>query len=436
MRSVALYSTVFALGATLLCIGTRISASPPNRSPAPVTLTVMGKVAESNEFVEQKVFQDFSRETGNRVRFAQSLQTVSERIDLFLNLFRRRSPEPDLIELDVIWPATLGDYLMDLSPFFQNEIKDFAPELTRNFIVNGRLIAIPTFVDTGVLYYRADLLRKYGYRAAPRTWEELERMAERIQAGERHAGISDFWGYVWQGGASESLTCNALEWQSSAGGGEILGANQAVQVRNPAFLRAIRRAVSWAGTISPPGQSAFAEGDAVNFWLAGRAAFMRNWTGEYAGILHSASPMRDQTAIAALPGGVGGQRGTLGGAGTGISKYSAHPQEALELLKRIVSEQAQRERAAGGYIPSRIALRQQPEVMIQTPLHGSVADQVIHNLVARPALQAGSSYNSVSRTYYTAVHAMLTRQITPEEGIAQLERDLVKITGFRAGSAP
>lgn len=163
---------------------------------------------------------------------------------------------------------------------------------------------------------------------------------------------------------------------------------------------------------------------------------MRNWTGEYAGILHSGSAVRDQTAIAALPGGIGGRRSTLGGAGTGISKYSAHPEQALELLKRIVTEEAQRERAAGGYIPSRIALRQRAEVMEQTPLHGMVADQVIQNLAARPALQAGASYNRVSHAYYTAVHSMLSRQTTPEEGIAQLERDLVKITGFRARSAP
>lgn len=235
MRSVALYLPVLAVGAALLGIGARTIASAPSRSRVPVTLTVMGKVAESNEFVEQKVFQEFSRETGIQVRFAQSLQTVSERIDLFLNLFRRRSPEPDLIELDVIWPATLGEYLIDLNPFFRNELKDFAPELTRNFVVNGRLIAIPTFVDAGVLYYRPDLLRKYGYRAPPKTWEELELMAKRIQAGERRAGISDFWGYVWQGGAYESLTCNALEWQASAGGGEILDRNQMVQVRNPEF---------------------------------------------------------------------------------------------------------------------------------------------------------------------------------------------------------
>jgi trehalose/maltose transport system substrate-binding protein len=37
-------------------------------------------------------------------------------------------------------------------------------------------------------------------------------MAKRIQDGERAAGRPDFQGFVFEGKASESLTCNALEW--------------------------------------------------------------------------------------------------------------------------------------------------------------------------------------------------------------------------------
>jgi trehalose/maltose transport system substrate-binding protein len=44
--------------------------------------------------------------------------------------------------------------------------------------------------------YGPDLLRQYGYREPPETWDELERMAVRIQAGERAKGQKDFWGYA------------------------------------------------------------------------------------------------------------------------------------------------------------------------------------------------------------------------------------------------
>ena len=154
----------------------------------PKVLSIMGKVSQESDAVERKAFQDFEARTGVQIRFAQSLQTVDQRIELFLTLLKAHSPEPDLIDMDVIWAATLAPHLVDLTPFFHDQLKDFAPELLRNFTVNGRLIAIPTFVDAGVLYYRSDLLRKYGFRHPPTTWNELERMAERIQEAERRSG--------------------------------------------------------------------------------------------------------------------------------------------------------------------------------------------------------------------------------------------------------
>src|SRR5258708_28719729 len=88
---------------------------------------------------------------------------------------------------------------------------------------NGKVVAVPFNVPLGGLEYRSDLLHEYGYDHPPKTWSELESMAERIQAGERAKGTKDFWGYVWQGAAGEALTCNALEWQGGARGA---GGNQ------------------------------------------------------------------------------------------------------------------------------------------------------------------------------------------------------------------
>ena len=74
------------------------------------------------------------------------------------------------------------------------------------------------------------LLTKYGYRLPPQTWSELEKMAFRIQEGERAAGDQNFWGLVWPGAADECLTCLALEWQASEGGGRIIESNRTISV--------------------------------------------------------------------------------------------------------------------------------------------------------------------------------------------------------------
>jgi len=59
--------------------------------------------------------------------------------------------------------------------------------------VDHKVVAMAYRPDIGLLYYRADLLRQYGYLEPPRTWDDLEIMAARIQAGERAKGKKEFW---------------------------------------------------------------------------------------------------------------------------------------------------------------------------------------------------------------------------------------------------
>ncbi len=90
-------------------------------------------------------------------------------------------------------------------------------------------------MDVQVLVYRTDLLAQYGYKTPPRTWDELEKMAVRIQAGERAKGKKDFWGFVWAGAIatdSEQLIMEGLEWQAAEGGGHIIESDGKISVNN------------------------------------------------------------------------------------------------------------------------------------------------------------------------------------------------------------
>ena len=88
--------------------------------------------------------------------------------------------------VDVIWQGIAAPHAVDLKKYFkEEEIKQFFSHNVANNTVDGRLISIPWFIDAGLLYYRTDLLEKYGYKAPPKTWEELAEMAKKIQEGER-----------------------------------------------------------------------------------------------------------------------------------------------------------------------------------------------------------------------------------------------------------
>ena len=145
-------------------------------------------------------------------------------------------------------------------------------------------------------------------------------MATRIQAGERARGQKDFWGFVWEGASSESVSCNALEWQVSEGGGPIIE-NNMVTVNNPETARAWERASRWVGTISPPGVVTYKEWDAYNIWRAGQAAFMRNWATPNFVELVQGSITKDQFDIASLPARAG--QGRHDGGGSSLRRFAA-----------------------------------------------------------------------------------------------------------------
>jgi trehalose/maltose transport system substrate-binding protein len=270
----------------------------------PVTLTLLDQEWTTKTFGEgrQQELQQFTRETGVQVKLLPSPESPREQLALWRKLLATGASGPDVYGIDVIWPRMLAEYLIDLKPHFINEISGQFPAILTSYTVDNKLVALPYYANIGLLYYRTDLLRQYGYRAPPRTWDELETMAARIQAGERAEGKNEFWGFVWQGAAAESLTCNALEWQASDGGGHIIEEDKTISVNNPQAIRAWQRAAGWVGSVSPPSVVGYKEWDALNFWIAGDAAFMRSWPIAYLDSQAPGSPIRNKFDLALLPG--------------------------------------------------------------------------------------------------------------------------------------
>jgi trehalose/maltose transport system substrate-binding protein len=344
---------------------------------------------------------------------------------------------PDVFGIDVIWPRILNEYFIDLKPYFANEMAQQFPALAAGYTVDGKVVAIPYRADVGLLYYRTDLLRRYGYRAPPKTWAELESMAARIQAGERAKGNTDFWGFVWQGSASEALTCNALEWQAAAGGGRIIEDDKTISVNNPRAIRAWQRAARWVGSISPPSVVGYTEWDALNVFVAGDAAFMRSWPTAYVDSYAPASPIRDKFDVALLPGGEAGRVGTLGGAGLAVSRFSTHPREALALVRYLSRGDVQLNRSRVLSVPPTLpGLYERADVIAPYPYLAQLSRAFRNGTVSRPSNVTGKRYQAVSDAYMQAVHAVLTGRSSAPDAAAALETALVRITNFKTGPPP
>ena len=377
--------------------------------------------------------KQFTQETGIRVKLLPAPEGA-EPLDVCRSFLETGAKIPDVYGVDVIWPEILAENLLDLKAFVPaQEIATHFPELIANNTVNGKLVALPSLIDVGLLSYRTDLLRHYGYHTPPRTWEELETMATRIQAGERAKGQKDFWGFVWQGASVESLTCNALEWQVSEGGGPIIE-NHAVTVNNPGTARAWARALRWVGTISPPGVVAYKAWDAFNIWRAGQAAFMRNWTPPNSGELVQGALTRDQFGIASLPRGRARIAATVGGRGYAVSRHSLHPREASILVRFLCRGDTQLNRTRmGGKSPTIPELYNDPRIQAD-PFFSTILKTYRDDKVWRPSRETGKRYPDLSRAYYGTVHEILVGNKNVASALSDLQAELMQITGLNAAA--
>ena len=279
-----LFLALFSLGVVLGLAG------------AQTTIRFSGGSGQIGLETERQLAQMYTEQHPDvTVEVLQGPESSDERFSLYLQLFEAQSSDLDVLQLDIIWPGQLVEHLVDLNQYeeIQSSMSEFFPAIVEANTVNDQLTAIPWFTDAGILYYRTDLLEKYGFDGPPETWEELESMSQTIQEGERQEN-QDFSAFVWQGNSYEGLTCNALEWTDSVGGGQIISPEQVITVNNPAAVDIISRAAEWVGTISPRGVTGFAEEDARNFFQAGNAAFMRNWPYAHSLMNAEGSPVAGQ----------------------------------------------------------------------------------------------------------------------------------------------
>lgn len=436
-------TTLLRVSIVLLITATSVSCR--HSAPTPVTLNYLrtGWIRQNELPAIDALQQKFTRETGLGLRHLHGVQEETiDQLTLTRKLLQQGSSGPDVLEIDVTWLGVLQKDLIDLKPYLAAEISSIGPGLASSYIVDGKVVAIPYQNNGGMLVYRADLLREYGYAHPPRTWDELEKMALRIQAGERAKGRKNFWGYLWAGAAAESLTCDALEWQMSDGGGTIIESDHTISVNNRAATGAWQRARHWIGWISPPGTPEYLETDARNVFFSGMAAFIREWGGELPGSPRTADHLRllkwgypapiGEIGFTTLPAGSFASVGTLGGQGLGVSRYSLHPKEDAQLIRFLLrehpDESIQNSRVPN--LPTRAAV-----YGYESPLdsHGNSSGLSKAIVVSRPSGVAGRWYEQVSIAYAKAVHSVLTGERRAPEAAAELEKYLVKITGFPSG---
>jgi multiple sugar transport system substrate-binding protein len=367
------HTTRWLIAAALLAaVSLAAACGRPPAGGGPVTLVFKhAKILGPTDPVADLLRKFEALHPGVSVKSESLPWTTDEQHQYYVINMEGGAPAFDVLMLDVIWVPEFAraGWLLDLTDRVpQAELAAHFRSAVDAATFRGRVWALPWIMNVGLLYYRKDLLDKYGLRP-PDTYDELVDQVRRIRAGEHDPRLD---GFLWQGKQYEGLVVNALEvlW---ADGTRLLDEDGRLfpdAARAEEALAYLRMMI--ATGISPPWVTAADEELTRRAFGDGRAVFLRNWPYVLDLLERPGSPVRGRVGIAALPRQAHGIRGagSTGGAHLGVHRRTRHPELATALVRFLTSEEAQRTMAGGVALnPTRTALYHDAALVASHPAY-------------------------------------------------------------------
>jgi len=421
---------------TTLCLLVMLAVSPTGCADHEKKLTFwIGGAPQEVDYWETLV-GEFERTSGITVDLIRQPSSTDQRKQGLVISLAAEQPDPDVFLMDIVWLQQFfqSGWLQPLDPFFKPDGFSIAPffkgVVDRVDRFEGHYYALPVFLDIGLLYYRKDLLKKYGFSKPPRTWGDLLRQALKIQAGER-SDNPGFNGFLWQGAQYEGLVCTFLEFSASNGGGIMqdghVRLNRGANAEALQFMQALiqKYGISPLNTYTD-----MREEEVRRAFQRGDALFERNWL--YAWNLHQSdgSAVKGNIGMTALPHFEEGQSvAALGGWHIGISRHSDRPAEAWDLVRFILSRASQKKLVLNlGWYPGRSDIYTDPDVLTKMPYAG-LLQEIFSRAVSRPNLPY---YDQVSDIIQRTVNGCLAGKQSPAAALRRMQSEIDHIEDIYA----
>ncbi|MGM0378204.1 MAG: ABC transporter substrate-binding protein [Bacillota bacterium] len=368
----------------------------------------------------QKIVNKYEKENPNiNIKLIPLESENDSRLQYILSELKNENKQVDIIDTDVIWTHILAenDLIHPLDHYFSNKYLDrfLSPSLKAN-IIDSKLYGIPYRTDTGILYYRKDLLNKYNQKV-PKTYEELIEISKVIQSKE------DIYGYGGSWNNYEGLTCNALEifWSY---GGEINFENNKIifnKKQNIKALKTMKKLVNQ--NIAHPEILNFYSGDLRKEFLKGNLVFMRDWPTGWEKIQESS--LKENVGITFLPYGslTGENKGSLGGWQLTVSKKSNYKDEAIDFIKFFVSYNVNKDFIINkSYLPVQKKHFDDKDVVKKMPfIKRNIA--LFSNSKSRPTI---NNYENFSKLFTNYLTEYLKNKIDLSKLIKKMETISIK----------
>ena len=414
-------TTIAALLASVALLG---SAHPSFAQDAKLKAFISN---QQRPDVWRQVFDMYEKDHPGVTISIETGGNTSEQQAQYLNTqMTAQDPSLDLLILDVIrpaqfaaagWTIPMNDAVDDPQAF----MKRYLPAYADADVVDDQIVALPAFADAMFLYYRKDLLAKYGLEP-PKTWPELEKAAATVAKGEG----GKLQGLSFQGKAIEGAVCTFLlpYWSQ---GKQLVDKDGKLDFDRDAAVKSLglwKRLMDEG--VAKKNIAEVGTDDTRKEFQAGDVLFAVNWA--YAWNHFQDDPdtaVKGEVGVTTIPTVEGGRPATcLGGWQWGVSAYSDNPEETTALVKYLSSPEVSQFAAVhGSLMPVFGDLYQDKDVAAAVPWFAT-ARPVVETAKARPVTPR---YNEVSDIVRTTVNAVLAGTMTPEQGADQMQSRLRRV---------
>ena len=271
--------------------------------------------------------------------------STNERKELLARSLRSGGDKLDLFAVDLIWVQRFARWCEPLDHHVSQAERDhIMPVALRSCYHDTTLVALPLYLDIGLMYYRADIIGRLpdaeqveARLRESMSWEELLALRGRL-------GYESKPFYIFQADAYEGLVCNYLELAMGQDP-QFLSSN-AIDLRAPAAGSALGMMVNMVRRdgLSPREVVTFDEDRSYAYALAHDGLFVRGWPNFIENFRKSSadtSVLRHMRKAALPHFEDRPPTSVFGGWNLMLSKFSRHKSEALELLRFFQSREAQ-----------------------------------------------------------------------------------------------
>jgi multiple sugar transport system substrate-binding protein len=369
----------------------------------------------------QKVIDKFNAQHPNgKVSLHELPDNADQQRQQMVQNNQIKNPKMAVLSMDVVWTAEFAAKgQVEALPPDQFPTDSFLKATVDSATYFNKLYGYPYTSDGGLLYYRKDLLDKYGLKP-PTSFDEMKAACDKITAGEKDSALGCFAG---QYNKYEGLTVNFDEAVHGAGG-VIVGEDGKPNVATPEATKGLQTLTDWFkdGHI-PKAAITWQEEQGRKAFQDGKLIFHRNWGYVYnlANKTDGSSKVAGKFDVAPLPGITQPGVSSLGGHNYAIAKYAENKGTAVDFLKfNALPENQKSNTLATSNSPTVTSVYSDPEVVKKFPF---MPTQLKSIETAKPRPKA-VEYGDVTLAIQDAAYGALQGQTQPDAALQALQAKL------------